>query len=178
MKGIAAPSTSDRRTNVAKSSRLAAAMTALCSSLRSRARRSSDHVGFQNTDAADVPAGPSPHDSSYCEFVTVVLERLRGCDEHSVLVDPHRAVLNIAREVAQQWPPPALAETTDTDEAPDSNALLRRAVANLDPECRAVLIVSIEEDLNYRQIAERFGLPPDEVLARLCTAYSRLCLAL
>jgi hypothetical protein len=123
---------------------------------------------------ADLRAVPGPQDANYEEVSALVLERLRACDENSMLADPHSAMLRIAREVAEQWSGVALGEAGGSDDAPDRSALLKRALASLNPECRDALAASVSRDLNYRQVAELLGLPPDEALARLRTAYCQL----
>jgi DNA-directed RNA polymerase specialized sigma24 family protein len=184
---MAAQPVDDKKLKAPKSNRLAAVVTAWCSHFRRRVGGGMDHDGLPQNDvpprsapsrAVDLSGAPHPDDPGYEEFATLVLRRLEVCDESTALADPQRLLLGIAQEVAAQWARSATRGPSNSDDAAAARAALERAVANLDPACRAVLLANIKEDLNYRQVAERFGLSPIAALARLRTAYCELRLSL
>ena len=108
-----------------------------------------------------------------------VSRRLCAANDAALLDDPHRHVMRIAAEVEAEWEGRARRSRTDGSEdaipAPSASACnaIRAAVLALQQRQRELLLLHVE-GLTYREIANRRGLPDDDVLRELAAAYGRI----
>jgi DNA-directed RNA polymerase specialized sigma24 family protein len=108
-----------------------------------------------------------------------VSRRLCATNDATLLDDPHSHVLRIATEVETEWEGRARRPWTQSSAgaipAPSASArkAIQAAVLALQPRRRELLLLHVE-GFTYRQIASRSGLPEDEVLRELVSAYCEL----
>lgn len=97
----------------------------------------------------------------------------------NIAVDEHRrqrraaAVIDVHADIDEAIADPAPAADVMLIAA-DEIAALHRAVAELPPRCREVLILHKFEGLSYAEIAERLGIAKNTVMVHLAKAISTL----
>jgi DNA-directed RNA polymerase specialized sigma24 family protein len=105
-------------------------------------------------------------------LASAVFERLRGVSDLEAMDDPQRVLFAIAADAERSM----TAETSTRGEGSEEEArrFLQRCVDELEPHCKEMLLLHVNEGLTYIQIAQRLGRSTKDVLGHLTRAYCAL----
>lgn len=119
-----------------------------------------------------------------------VFLRVLRIDDPDLIRHPRAYLYRVAINVIQEWRLRArrypLQDSFDYTEIPDErepaadlearerSQRVNAAIASLPPAYRAVLMLRVNQDLTYNEVAERLGMTPRMVKRHLIKAYARL----